>query len=1254
LSIVHPLYELATNAPGVTPLATSGPTGYTPAQVKAGYGINQIVFPGNIIGDGAGQTIAIVDAYDDPTIVSDLNAFSTTFGLPTTTSGQFTFTKVNEDGGTALPSGDTSWAVETSLDVEWAHAIAPRANIMLVEAFTAFDSDIYAAISYAASQRGVSVVSMSFGESEQAGETSLDSQIFTNPANNPGVAFVASAGDQGAPPEYPSASPDVLAIGGTPLSLNSSGAYLGETAWSGSGGGISAYESQPSYQQGIVTQSSTQRTTPDVAYDANPGTGFPVYDSYTYGTSTPWQQVGGTSCGAPQWSALVAIADEGRALAGEGALNGPTQLLPMIYGLPSTDFHDITSGRSDGNPSYSAGPGYDLVTGLGSPVANLVVAGLVGTPAVASTSTSVTSSANPSSYGQSVTFTATVTSPSGIPGGSVTFMSGTTSLGTETLSNGTATFSTSSLAPGNYSITADYSGATGFAASSSSSLTQVVNASPITIGLSSSLNPAALGQSVTFTAVITGPSGGATPTGSVTFFDGNTALASEPLSAGSTSLTTSALPLGSDSITAVYSGDGNYNSATSSPLVETVTKATASVLLNSSANPSLYEQPITFTATVSGSAGTPTGTVAFMNGSTTLATRTLSGGTVTFTDSAFQVGSYGITAVYSGDGSFNGGTSAVVQQTVNKASTTNQLTVSPSPASFGQTITLTSTVSVIAPAGGVPIGTVTFRDGSVTIGQVRLTNGVAVLQTSTLAAGTHNLTAIWFGDGNNIGSTSPVVAEVVSSAPKTPSATVVTASADPTVTGQSVTFTALVTGSGGTPTGSVTFLNGTSTLASVPLSNGSASYSTALAAAGSLSITAVYGGDGTYAASTSSPLTQTVNPASSSVALTSSTGNSTAGQSVTFTAVVTAVAPGAGTPTGSVTFFNGTTSLGSATLSGGTATFATAALPVGSDSVTAVYNGDGNYASATSQAVAETVNQPSVGSTATLLSTSLSPSIYSQAVTFTAQVTSSSGTPTGTVTFMNGTATLATKTLSGGIATFSTSTLPVGTLNITAVYSGSSTFTGSTSAAVTQTVKGATTTNQLVVSPTTTPTFGQTLTLTSTVSILAPASGIPNGTVTFRDGSVTIGQARLSGGVATLQISTLAVGTHNLIAIWYGDGNNIGSTSAAVQVVVSAASPSLVSTDGLSTAATFDVIRGEKSTSASVQVSTVSFSSFTPGAASPSAGWIHFVMASIGSDLEHHQASFRSFAAADVVFQMLSSLSGDDEVLEQAIGRLRE
>ena len=170
--------------------------------------------------------------------------------------------------------------------MEWAHAMAPGASIMLVEASSDNDSDLLAAVNYAAAH--ANVVSMSWGGGEFSGETAYDSPYF----DQAGVAFVASSGDDGAPASWPAASPNVLSVGGTALTLGAGNVWSSEVGWSGSGGGPSAYESQPSYQKGVVTQTSSARATPDVAYDASPSTGFAVYDSVPYeGTSYGW--VGG-------------------------------------------------------------------------------------------------------------------------------------------------------------------------------------------------------------------------------------------------------------------------------------------------------------------------------------------------------------------------------------------------------------------------------------------------------------------------------------------------------------------------------------------------------------------------------------------------------------------------------------------------------------------------------------------------------------------------------------------------------------------------------------------------------------------------------------------------------------------------------------------------------------------------------------------------------------------------------------------------
>ncbi len=283
-TVVQPTLELS--AAATTSNAVSG---YTPAQIKAAYGFNTVSFSG-VSGTGAGQTIAIIDAYNDPNIASDLHVFDQEFGI-----SDPKLTVVNQNGGSASSlATNAGWAGEISLDVEWAHAIAPQANILLVEANSATLGNLLDSVNYARSVAAVSVVSMSWGSSEFFGETSYDS-YFTTPSGHQGITFVASSGDDGSAygPEWPASSPDVLSVGGTTLDVSATGAYESETGWSDSGGGGSSVESEPSYQSSV--QSTGAKTTPDVAYDANPNTGYAIYDSVAYEGDSGWQEVGGTS-----------------------------------------------------------------------------------------------------------------------------------------------------------------------------------------------------------------------------------------------------------------------------------------------------------------------------------------------------------------------------------------------------------------------------------------------------------------------------------------------------------------------------------------------------------------------------------------------------------------------------------------------------------------------------------------------------------------------------------------------------------------------------------------------------------------------------------------------------------------------------------------------------------------------------------------------------------------------------------------------
>ena len=296
------------------------PIGLVPAQIAHAYGFDAINFVqggATVRGNGAGQTIAIVDGFGDAQIANDLRVFDSTFGLPAPPS----FKMVGENGGAVPARSDQLWALEASLDVEWAHALAPAANILMIETNTDSLADLFTGVRFAAKQAGVSVVSMSFGVPEFAGEEQFDAS-FTTPRGHQGVTFVAATGDSGVPGDYPAFSKNVLAAGGTKLTLNANGGYGSETGWGsgagqlGSGGGVSVMETEPSYQLGV--QNSGMRQIPDVAFDASPASGVAIYDTHGYNGQTGWFEVGGTSFSAPAWAALLAISNQGRALRARG------------------------------------------------------------------------------------------------------------------------------------------------------------------------------------------------------------------------------------------------------------------------------------------------------------------------------------------------------------------------------------------------------------------------------------------------------------------------------------------------------------------------------------------------------------------------------------------------------------------------------------------------------------------------------------------------------------------------------------------------------------------------------------------------------------------------------------------------------------------------------------------------------------------------------------------------------------------------
>jgi subtilase family serine protease len=346
--------------------------GYTPSQIQHGYGFDQIN------AQGSGQTIAIVAAFDDPNIEQDLAVFNSTFNLPPCTALNGCFHKMYS---VSQPKTNSDWAFEISLDVEWAHAIAPQAKILLVEAPSDLLSDLLDAVDFSlATDLKPTTVSMSWGVSEFDSEITDDSHFVGK--NVPfKVSFFAASGDSGHGVSYPAASPFVMGVGATTLQLDKNGSFQSETAWSDSGGGISSLEPEPIYQRAFPIPSNPlhKRGTPDIAYDANPNTGVAIYDSVPYQNSTGWFQAGGTSVGPPQWAALFAIVNSMRPrnsplIASQGMLFDTAKEQP-------SDFRDVTQGKNGPCQGVcSAQPSYDYVTGLGSPQADLLIRDLKRLP----------------------------------------------------------------------------------------------------------------------------------------------------------------------------------------------------------------------------------------------------------------------------------------------------------------------------------------------------------------------------------------------------------------------------------------------------------------------------------------------------------------------------------------------------------------------------------------------------------------------------------------------------------------------------------------------------------------------------------------------------------------------------------------------------------------------------------------------------------------------------------------------------------
>jgi hypothetical protein len=872
--------------------------------------------------------------------------------------------------------------------------------------------------------------------------------------------------------------------------------YSGDTDYAGS---VSSTFNE------VVTTSITDTTVTSSAYPITFGA------SVTYTATVDGSDGGGT----------VSFTDGGSPLSGCQNLALVSGQAQCVATTPAVGSHSIVatySGDTD-HPGSTSQPFTELVK-----------------PALASTY--VSSSANPAAYGVSITYTATVTGSDG--GGTVSFTDGggaITNCQGVALTSGQAQCTAGTPAIGEHPIVATYSGDANVAGSSSPTFTETITGTtPTSTSLLASAYPINFGTSVTYTATVTGSDGG----GTVSFTDGGGAIANcqgVALTSGQAACQVTLPAVGSHPIVATYSGDDFYASSTSATFTEVVYAAPTGTYVASSANPAAFGSTVTYTATVVGGDGG--GTVSFTdNGDAIDGCQgvSLSIGQATCQVTA-SLGAHPIVATYSGDADFAGSASVAFHENVNPAATSVAVGSSANPAVFNSTITYTATVT--GSDGG---GTVSFTDNGDAIDGcqgVSLSVGQATCQV-TAVLGAHPIVATYSGDTDYAGSSSSSLVENVTLAFTT---TGLVSSENPASYGDSVTFTATVSGSDGGGTVSFTddsvAIDGCQDLA---LTDGQAACELDTPAVGSHPIVATYSGDGGYASSLSSTLTQSVTTASTTTGVATTASPVTFGTQVTYTATVVGSDGG-----GTLSFTNDGDPIAGcqdlALVSGQATCQVTPAL--GSHTIVATYSGDTDYAGSGSNSLAEVVDQ---ASTSTTLLSSASPIAYGSAVTYTATVAGSDGG--GTLSFTDDGDPIAgcqDLTLVAGHAQCLTTSTAVGSHTIVATYSGSTDFAGSVSTGFTETVHPATT--SVVVTSSAEPAkYGTAIRYTATVT-----GSDGGGTVSFTQGGVAVPGCQgvaLSGARATCTVAVTAVGAHSIVATYSGDTGYAGSVSATFSETV--------------------------------------------------------------------------------------------------------
>ncbi|WP_205473313.1 Ig-like domain-containing protein [Nocardioides sp. SYSU D00038] len=787
------------------------------------------------------------------------------------------------------------------------------------------------------------------------------------------------------------------------------------------------------------------------------------------------------------------------------------------------------------------------------------------------------------------TVSATLTDPnlgsSVLPGRSVSFtLSGGATVSATTNAQGVATASLPVAGPPrSATVTASYAGTARYTASSASApFTVTKNASSTTLAPTS---PVVHGQAVTFHATVAAGNGTGVPTGEVQFEVGGAPFGA-PVVLDSSGAATSAaglLPTGSHQVVARYLGDPGFTASASSARTQVVEKAATTTVLTSTGSPTVSGQAVTFTATVDVVApgvGQPVGGVQFtVDGQVHGTAVTLVDGVATATIANLAPGNHVVTATYNGNADFATSQSNPVSHGVNRADTSVTLGTSNADAVAFEPLTFTAQVAPVGPGAGSPTGTVQFSVDGIALGDpVPVSGGAATSPVARLAAGAHTVTADYSGDAAFAGA-GATLGQAVEAAQ---TATTVSSSPNPSVVGQSVTLRAEVdpvAPASGSPSGVVRFVVDGTTLGFVDVVDGAAELETAALTRGSHTVRATFlSADPSFFTSTSPEATHVVNRAATTTSLESSAPVSVTGQEVTFTATVAVSAPGAGAPSGTVTFTDGPTVLGEVAVgsgTGGQAMLTTSALGVGQHAVVATYSGDGDFSPST-DSVTQRVQR---AQTSTLVTSSANPARTGQAVTFSAQVTPvapGAGEPTGSVRFtVNGADLGAPAQLVDGVATSTAfAALSPGTYRVEARYLGDGGFLASSGlldqGAGQAVAQGATTTTLTTDLPVAGP--GQPVTFTATVAAVAPATGRPTGVVRFWEGQVLLGASSLQPAgpgesVASFVSASLAPGDHAVRAEYVGNFNFTGSVATVGQVV--AATPTITGVEGSPDPATY-------------------------------------------------------------------------------------